>query len=316
MSAAIQTQQLSHRYGSHQALRSLSMTIDPAEIYGILGPNGGGKTTLFRILSTMMRASEGDAWVMGNHVGQEPATVRRHLGVVFQNASLDPMLTGKENLTHQGHLYGLRGADLKERIAKRAEQMGIADRLSDRVGKLSGGLKRRLDMAKALLHEPQVLLLDEPTTALDPGARRQVWSALRELSRDSGVTVVLTTHLMEEAERCDRLGILDTGELIATGSPQELRESITGQVITVSATDPTAAAASLRDELGLYLNLVGGQLRMDTTKGGEVAKKILELGNGTVRGVTVGPPSLEDVFVQLTGRGFEEKQDEAEEVKS
>ena len=194
-------------YGDRQALDGVSFEVRPAEIFGLLGPNGSGKTTTFRILSTLMIPTGGTRLIMGHDVAREPALVRRQIGVVFQEQSIDVKLSAEENLILIGHVYGLRGRSAEKRVAEMLTRVGLADRAKEKAEKFSGGMKRRLELAKGLLHHPSVLLLDEPTTGLDPGARRDLWQYLRILRDEENVTVLVTTHLMEEAERCDRLAI-------------------------------------------------------------------------------------------------------------
>ena len=209
----IEIKDLRHRYGDRAALNGVSFTVGEGEIFGLLGPNGSGKTTLFRILSTLMLPSDGRALIAGFDPSRQPDEVRRRIGVVFQSKSVDIKLTATENLWHQGHLYGLRGALLQERIREMLQRVGLADRAREKVETFSGGMQRRVELAKGLMHRPSVLLLDEPSTGLDPGARRDLWQYLQELRREEKVSVIITTHLMEEAERCDRLAILNAGEV-------------------------------------------------------------------------------------------------------
>jgi len=199
--SVISVQNLVHRYESRTALNGVSFDVRPAELFGLLGPNGSGKTTLFRILSTLMIPTGGRALVMGFDAALDPASLRRQIGVVFQAQSVDPKLTAYENLWHQGHLYGLRGSALKTRVHEILTRVGLADRAKERVETFSGGMQRRIELAKGLLHHPAVLLLDEPTTGLDPGARRDLWQYLQILRDEEHVSVLVTTHLMEEAER-------------------------------------------------------------------------------------------------------------------
>ncbi|MBV8207837.1 MAG: ATP-binding cassette domain-containing protein, partial [Acidobacteria bacterium] len=220
--SVIEVSDLVHRYGDRQALAGISFTVAPAEIFGLLGPNGSGKTTLFRILSTLMLPSAGRALVMGYDVAQEPRAVRMRIGVVFQAQSIDVKLTAEENLRHQGHLYSLSGRELTERIREMLQRVGLADRAGDRAETFSGGMQRRLELARGLLHRPSVLLLDEPTTGLDPGARRDLWQYLESLRDESGISVLVTTHLMEEAEHCNRLAIMNEGRIVALGTPAAL----------------------------------------------------------------------------------------------
>jgi ABC-2 type transport system ATP-binding protein len=224
--SALTTNRLTHRYGDRVALDQVCLRVNAREIFGLLVPNGGGKTTLFRILSTLVRPTAGSASILGLDLARDTGAIRRRLGVVFQAPSLDKKLTVRENLAHQGHLYGLSGKSLGERIDHLLLEFNLCDRTRDLVETLSGGLQRRVEIAKCLLHRPEILLLDEPSTGLDPGARIDLWQTLYPLRDQQDVTVLLTTHLMEEAERCDRVAIIDRGKIVAEGAPEELRSAI------------------------------------------------------------------------------------------
>jgi ABC-2 type transport system ATP-binding protein len=286
---------LTHRYGERTALDGVSFAVPGGEVFGLVGPNGGGKTTLFRILSTALTPSAGSARVAGIDV--RDGAVRRKIGVVFQSPSLDGKLKVGENLLHHGHLYGLSGAALRARIDEELSRFGLADRKGDRVEKLSGGLQRRVELAKALLHRPEVLLLDEPSTGLDPGARRDLWDALRSLK---GVTVLLTTHLLEEAERCDRLAILHKGRIAALGEPMALRAEIGGDIVSMRSREPARLASSIREKLGEEPQVVDGTVRLSKERGHEVVVRLVESFPGLIESVTVAKPSLEDVFLAKT----------------
>jgi ABC-2 type transport system ATP-binding protein len=230
----VQVDGLVHDFAGRPALRGIDFSVRAGEIFALLGPNGGGKTTLFRILSTLLRPTGGRARVLGHDVERDPHAIRESIGVVFQSPAVDRKLTVRENLVTQGHLYGLAGASLRKAIDGMLRTVGLGERADDRVETLSGGLVRRAEIAKGLLHHPPLLLLDEPSTGLDPAARSDLWDHLSQLRSRDGVTVLLTTHLMEEAERCDRLAILSDGSLVATGTPQELKSEIGGDVIVIA----------------------------------------------------------------------------------
>ncbi len=310
MTAAVSARSLTYRYGDRVALDDLSFEVAEGELFGLLGPNGGGKTTLFRVLSTLVPPQDGEAGVGGRDVRTDPDGVRGVLGVTFQSPSLDVKLTVRENLTHHGHLYGLRGAALRDRLAAVAERLGIADRLKDYCGGLSGGLKRRVEIAKGLLHDPRVLLLDEPSTGLDPTARFALWELLRDLQREDGVTTLVTTHLMEEAERCDRLAILDAGRLVAEGSPDALRSAVGGDVLTLSTADAEALANDVRGRFDLSPTVLDGRVRIEAPAGQAARASHAVLGDvmaafgDEVTQVTLGKPTLGDVFTARTGRSF------------
>ena len=305
---AVLLDHLSHRYGDRVALDGVSFGVARGDILGLLGPNGGGKTTAFRILSTAMQPTGGHAAIFGHDVVREASAVRRQIGVVFQSPSLDAQLTVAENLRHQGHLYGLHGRALARRIDDVLARVGLADRARDLVKTLSGGLRRRVEVAKSLLHQPALLLLDEPSTGLDPGARRELWRELKELQARDGVTALVTTHLMEEAERCDRVAILHQGRLVALGTPQQLTSAIGGDVITIATPQPDALCAQMRERFGGAPAVVDGAVRIERAQGHAFVPQLVETFPGQIAAVTVGKPTLEDVFVHHTGHHFEAEQ--------
>ncbi|MFQ5777529.1 MAG: ATP-binding cassette domain-containing protein [Terriglobia bacterium] len=304
---AIEVEGLTHSYNQHPALQDVSFAVQPGETFGVLGPNGGGKTTLFRILTTLLPPGSGRARILGEDVTKNPRAVRQAIGVVFQSASLDGKLTVHENLRHQGHLYGLSGKTLGQRIALMLERLGLTDRRDDPVEKLSGGLRRRAEIAKGLLHRPQLLLLDEPSTGLDVGARRDLRRYLRQLSQAEGVTVLLTTHLMEEADDCDRLAILDRGALVALGSPSALKKQIGGDVIVLETAAAAALALLIRQRFGGEPTVVNGTVRLERENGHRFVTELVEAFPGQVDAVTVAKPTLEDVFIRQTGHRFWEE---------
>jgi len=303
--AVISVQNVIHRYENRTALNGVSFDVRPAELFGLLGPNGSGKTTLFRILSTLMIPSSGRALVMGFDAGEDPASLRRQIGVVFQAQSVDPKLTAFENLWHQGHLYGLRGAALKKRVEEILTRVGLADRAKERVETFSGGMQRRIELAKGLLHHPGVLLLDEPTTGLDPGARRDLWQYLQILRDEEHVSVLVTTHLMEEAERCDRLAIMNEGNLVALGTPTELKSEIGGDVILLDAAhDPGVLAEHIRARFQVSTTVLGNQVRLEQEGGHRFVPDVVEAFPGEIQAISVSKPALEDVFIHRTGHKF------------
>ena len=309
---AIEAAAITHLYGSRRALNRVSFQIAPGEVFGFLGPNGGGKSTLFRILSTMMTPTEGKALLAGFDPAGKLHEVRKRLGVVFQSPSLDPLLTVAESMRHQGRLYGLHGKELKNRTEELLTGLSLADRSRDRVSKLSGGLRRRVEIAKSLLHRPRILILDEPSTGLDPGARLEMWKLLRSLRREEEVTVVFTTHLMEEAEIADRLAILDQGNLVAMDTPDGLKSRVGGDVIALESDDPEDLAGIIRDKFQMEPAVVDHQVRLERERGHEFVPVLVEALPGKLKSVSVGKPTLEDVFIHLTGRGLTEAEESAE----
>ncbi len=308
---AVQVQGLVHHYGERQALRGIDLDVRAGEIFALLGPNGGGKTTLFRILSTYLMPGGGSAQVGGHDVVREPDAVRRCLGVLFQSPSLDVQLTVQENLRYHGFLFGLRGTALRRRIEASLARVRLQDRAAERVGKLSGGLRRRAELAKAMLHQPQVLLLDEPSTGLDPGARVDLAAALEQLRAEEGITVVLTTHLMDEAEGADRLAILDEGSVVALGTPAELKETVGGDVIEMQGPDPEALCAEIRTRYGDGVSLLNGTVHLERPRGSETLAELLPSLSGKIESVMLRQATLEDVFLARTGHRFGDDRMEA-----
>lgn len=301
----IQVQNLTHRYGDRVALSNVSFEVKKGEIFGLLGPNGGGKSTVFRILSTMMVPTEGHAILAGHDVVRDAAAVRRHVGVVFQTQSLDKALTVEENLRAQGHLHGLSGALLRERMEAAMQRLGLLDRRKDLVETLSGGLRRRVEIAKALLHRPQVLLMDEASTGLDPAARRDLSRHVETLRQTEGVTILLTTHILEEADRCDRLVLLHQGNIVAQGTPNELRSSIGGDVVVLASEDAAGLAAKISERFHLTAAAREDEVRVEIENGHRFIAEVVEAFPGAVNSVGLHKPTLEDVFVRQTGASIE-----------
>ena len=315
--AVISVQSLVHRYESRTALNGVSFDVGPAELFGLLGPNGSGKTTLFRILSTLMIPSAGRATIMGCDAAREPARLRRQIGVVFQAQSVDLKLTAYENLWHQGHLYGLRGAARKKRIHEILSRVGLADRAKELVETFSGGMQRRIELAKGLLHHPGVLLLDEPTTGLDPGARRDLWQYLQMLRDEEHVSVLVTTHLMEEAERCDRLAIMNEGNLVALGTPAELKSEIGGDVVLLDAAHEAAALAErIHARFHVETTVLDNQVRIEHETAHRFVTEVVEAFPGEIEALSISKPALEDVFIRRTGHKFWSETNTEEEVES
>jgi ABC-2 type transport system ATP-binding protein len=309
---AISIQNVEHRYGERIALADLSLTINEGEIFAYLGPNGGGKTTLFRLLSTLIPIQQGRIEILGRSVSSEAHAVRRMIGVVFQAPSLDKKLTVAENIRCQGHLYGLSGRTLIDRTAEMLARFRLDDRAADRVETLSGGLRRRVELAKGMLHKPRLLLLDEPSTGLDPLARADMWEYLQKIRAGNGVTVVLTSHLLEEADKADRIAILDRGRLVALGSPDELRATVGGDSITIETAEPPELAAAIRQQFDCPAEVVGESVRLERPNGHEWIARIVESFPGKIDSVRLGKPSLEDVFIDRTGRRFEQDEEQAQ----
>ncbi len=304
---AIRTVSLGCDFGARTALDGLDLDVSSGSVFALLGPNGSGKSTLLRILSTLLVPTRGTAVVNGDDVVRDPARVRRSLGVVFQNVSLDRQLTVRENLSLCGTLHGLRGAERARRIDAMLERFDLRDRAGDRVGVLSGGLARRADLARAMLHSPRVLLLDEPTTGLDPAARRALLDTLLRARDESGTTSLLATQLPDEAERCDGVALLDGGRLLAAGPPRELVREIGGESVTLVVDDGGAieTAAAIERRFGVRAISEAGTLRFSRENAAEFLPELLAAVPGRVRSATVASPTLEDVFFRRTGRRFD-----------
>jgi ABC-2 type transport system ATP-binding protein len=308
--SVVKVENLVHTYPARgkaparEALKEISFSVGAGEIFGLLGPNGGGKTTTFNILATFFPPTGGRATIFDVDVARQPEEVRWRLGVVFQNPSLDKKLTVEENLRHQGHLYGLAGAELRARMDTMLERVRLTDRRKDLVEVLSGGLRRRVDLAKGLLHRPGVLLLDEPTTGLDPGARRDLWDYLFELKTKEKMTMLLTTHLMEEAEKCDRVAIINEGRLVAIGTPAELKSQIGGDVISVESANALELAGQITSKFRAVARVVDNTIRIERERGHEFIPELVGAFPGQILSVTLGKPTLEDVFIHQTGHRF------------
>jgi ABC-2 type transport system ATP-binding protein len=319
MSTAIQAIDLVRDFGDVKAVRGVNLQVDEGEIYGFLGPNGAGKSTIVRILVTLLPPTSGSGSVLGHDVVSERTTVRRLIGVALQEAGLDPKQTGRELLTLQGRLYGLRGQVLPAQVAEVTELVGLTDALDRRIQTYSGGMKRRLDLASALLHRPRVLFLDEPTTGLDPLSRALVWDRIRELRGSYGTTVFLTTQYLEEAdELADRVAIIDQGQIVRQGTPAALKAEVGADVIDVAVDEREAGAARVAiEELQNGGELPKGELR--GTESGytlfvpdgpqNLAVLIRGLDRAGVRfgAVSVSRPTLDDVFLAATGGRMAEK---------
>ena len=305
MSLAIAVAGLRHCYGKRRALDGIDLRVEKGEVYGLLGPNGGGKTTLFRILSTLLEPNDGTVRILGRDPLRDAAGIRARIGVVFQHASLDLKLTVLENMRHQGHLYGLRGRSLLERIESVLGRVRLTDRRDDRTEELSGGLRRRVDLARGLLHGPELLLFDEPSSGLDPLARRALWGDLQKLREEQGVTVLLTTHFIEEAERCDRVGILDRGRLVAEGTPEALKRSMNKDVLVIEAEHTEALSADIEAQVSVSPVLLDGTVRIECDDGQAMMASLYACFRERISAIRLGRPTLEDVFIRETGRPFE-----------
>jgi ABC-2 type transport system ATP-binding protein len=318
---AIEANGLVKSYGDVRALDGIDLTVEAGTVFGLLGPNGAGKSTTVKILTTLSRPDAGAARVAGHDVLAEPVRVRHSIGVVGQKHGLDPEATGRENLVLQGEFYGITGGELKRRAAESLERFGLADAADRRAKTYSGGMQRRLDVAMGLIHHPQVLFLDEPTTGLDPEARAEMWAEIERLSRQEGMTILLTTHYLEEADRlASQLAIVDRGRIVARGTPDALKSELHGDTIQIELADsdaPAARAALARVTEARDVMLEGRTLRARAQDGGAAIPAVLaalEAHGVRAAAVTLARPSLDDVYLRYAGRAFKQADTEGQEV--
>ena len=318
----IEARSLTKRYGDVQALDDLTFEVQQGAIFGLLGPNGAGKSTAVKILTTLARPDGGTARVAGHDVSRDPARVRRAIGVVAQRSGVDVELTGRENVILQGRLQGLRGRDLAQRADDLLDQFGLGD-AARRIAKgYSGGMQRRLDIAMGLVHRPQVLFLDEPTTGLDPEVRAAMWSEISRLRDEEGLTILLTTHYLEEADRlASSLAIVDRGRVVAQGSPAELKTSLSGDALHVELGDVAAVNGNVTSALSVVAGLRevqvdGRSLHARADDGARAVPAVLAALDAhaiPVASVTVARPSLDDVYLRFAGRSFAAAHDDTKE---
>jgi ABC-2 type transport system ATP-binding protein len=313
---AIRTVDLVRNFGDVQAVKGVNIRIPKGEIYGFLGPNGAGKSTTIHMLCTLIAPSGGRAMVAGFDVETNPAKVRLRIGVALQEAALDPKQTGLEILSLQGRLYGLRLREIQRRVSDLAELIDLGDFLDRMVGTYSGGMKRRLDLAASLIHNPEIVFLDEPTTGLDPVSRLQVWSEVRRINKELGITIFLTTQYLEEAdELAHRVGIIDHGQIVAEGTPSDLKKAVGSDLILVRVDGDTVEALSVLENVpGVQkVEVHGNELVITTSTGSATISPVAVALAGTnvvVRDLTLRTPTLDDVFLELTGSHIERTESE------
>jgi len=300
-SHAVRANDVAFAYGERQALRGVSFEVEKGAAFGFLGPNGSGKSTLFKLLSTIVPQQSGSITMLGHDLGREPAAIRRRIGVVFQSPAVDKKLTVAENLRYAGLLLNLGGKELATRIDEVLAAAVLADRRKDPVGELSGGLRRRVEIAKCLMARPDLVLLDEASTGLDPAARREMWKVLRA---QEGLTILFTTHLMEEAADADRLMLLDEGAVVAHGRPGELMEEVGGQVLEIETVDAEALVAEMRTAFDVEATQVDQTVRMEGEGVQELVPEVMKRFGDRIRRLHLAHPSLEDVFLHRTGKRF------------
>jgi ABC-2 type transport system ATP-binding protein len=286
----------------------VSFTVYPGEVFGFLGPNGAGKTTTISVLCTLLRPTEGAIRVAGYDVARQPDEVRRSIGLIFQDPTLDSQLTAQENLDFHAFAYDVPAEEARGRGRHLLELLELWDRRDDLVRTFSGGMKRRLEIARGLLHRPRVLFLDEPTQGLDPQTRALIWRYLLGLRESDGVTLFMTTHYMDEAEHCDRIAIIDHGEIVALDTPAHLKAMVGGDVVTLRTDDNALAAREIRERWDLEAQVHGPELRLEVARGDEFVPELVRALTPRVEAISVNRPTLDDVFMKLTGRAIRDEE--------
>jgi ABC-2 type transport system ATP-binding protein len=300
--AVVQVKDLVKRYGELEAVRGINFEVRPGETFGFLGPNGAGKSTTIKILCTLANPTSGSARVAGYDVLRQRDTVRRNIGLVFQDPTLDSYLTGEQNLRFHADLYGVPRSQLDARMKLVLDMVNLWDRRGSVVGTYSGGMKRRLEIARGLLHAPRVLFLDEPTVGLDPQTRSSIWEYVNDLKQREDITIFLTTHYMDEAENCDRIAIIDHGQIVAIDTPENLKASIGKDRVQISTADDSGAVKELEDRFGIDAAVREGLVTFGVASGEQFVPRLFAELTQPIKSVSVARPSLDDVFMSYTGR--------------
>jgi ABC-2 type transport system ATP-binding protein len=298
---AVSVRALDKKYGAIHAVRSLDLDVARGETFGFLGPNGAGKSTTIKILCTLAKPDAGAAYVAGHDVVSARDEVRRHIGLVFQDTTLDDYLSAEQNLRFHAELYGVPAEQILPRMREVMEMVGLWDRRASPVATFSGGMKRRLEIARGLFHSPRVLFLDEPTVGLDPQTRSSIWSYITELKRREDITIFLTTHYMDEAENCDRIAIIDAGRIVALDTPEALKAHVGKDRVQIRTADDALATEALRAKFGLVAEVHDGALTFFVADGAEFVPRLFAELGVAIRSVNVARPTLDDVFMSFTG---------------
>ena len=312
--AAVEVTGLQKRYGEVEAVRGIDFRVEPGETFGFLGPNGAGKSTTINILCTLATPTGGSARVAGHDVLTERDAVRRSIGLVFQDPTLDVDLSAEQNLRFHGELYGVPKAVLSRRIDDLLELVGLGERRKSVVETFSGGMKRRLEIARGLLHSPRVLFLDEPTIGLDPQSRASVWEYVRALKEREDITVFLTTHYMDEAENCDRIAIMNAGRIVAQDTPEALKAAVGKDRVQITTADDEAAIATLRSAFGIEAGMHSGEVTFAVPDGERFVPRLFAELGVAIRSVSVSSPSLDDVFLSHTGKTIDDAESAERQV--
>lgn len=311
---SIEVRELTKKFGDKTAVSNINFTVSTGEIFAFLGPNGAGKTTTISMLTTLMRPTQGQALVAGYDVVKEQDAVRKSIGIVFQEPTLDKQLTAYENLELHTVLYHVPKAEREPRISRALDIVGLADRRNDLIETFSGGMKRRLEIARAFTHTPHIIFLDEPTLGLDPQTRNRIWECLFDLQAKTGLTIFFTTHYMQEAECAHRIAIMDGGKIIALDTPNALKEQVGGDVISLNTSNLQQDADTIKNQFSLPVTLFQDELRLEVRDGASFIPRLIREFNGTVQKISLSRPTLEDVFLKLTGHGIRDEQVDDKEV--
>jgi len=305
---AIRVKGLVKDYGEFRAVHGIDFDVRSGEVFGFLGPNGAGKTTTIKMLCTLLKPTEGEASVGGHNVLEDPMAVRKSIGIVFQEPTLDDRLTARENLKFHGILYGMNGDFLKRRIDEVLSLVELGEKAENRVKTFSGGMKRRLELARGLMHTPRILFLDEPTLGLDPQTRVHIWDYLRALKKARSLSLFLTTHYLDEAENCDRIAIIDHGKIVALDTPSGLKALVHGDMVTMKTGDDARAREFIKERYGIDAKIEENGFRVEVPSAEEWLPKFFGEAPVPVERLNLHRPTLEDVFIKLTGREIREEE--------
>ena len=303
----IRVENLVKSYGGLTAIDGISFEVEEGTIFGFLGPNGAGKTTTINVLCTLISATSGKAFINGHDCAKEPSNVRKSIGIVFQDTTLDKDLTARENLVFHAYLYGVKKSEIRTRVHDALTFVGLYERKDDLVKKYSGGMKRRLEVARGLIHRPRVLFLDEPTLGLDPQSRANLWGVITEMPKKHNVTIFMTTHYMEEAEVCNNIAIIDNGKIIAEGSPEELKKTVGGDVISLRTRDNHWSRQEIKKMFGIDSEEKDGELYLTTGRGDACIPELIRGLGDMVLSVKLQRPTINDVFLKLTGKAIRDE---------
>ena len=310
MKKIIEVEELTRDYGDLRAVNEISFEVYEGEIFGFLGPNGAGKTTTIKMLCGLLAPTSGSASIAEMDVVKNPMKIRKQIGLVFQTSSLDDKLTGRENLSFHGRLYNMDRELEKKRIRELSERVGLTDRLDDRVKNYSGGMKRRLELIRGMLHHPHVLFLDEPTLGLDPQTRSYIWEYIQELKRREQISIFLTTHYMDEVELANRAAIIDEGRIIALDSVEALKDQLGGDLIFLETDDNERALKKLEKEFDIKIEEVDSKLKLTVKKGEQLIPKLTQVLSNSIKSINLHEPTMDDVFLYLTGKEIRETEPE------